>query len=48
MADLLDNEFVEACRRKAGKALPLEAIRAKLAAYPGALSDLISDEREER
>ena len=46
--DLLDTEFMESCRQKVGKAPSLEATREKLAAYAGALSDLIAKGRDER
>jgi len=46
--DLLDTEFMETCRQKAGKAPSLESVRGKLAAYSGSLSDLIAEERDER
>lgn len=46
--DLLDTEFIESCRRKSGNAPSLAAVREILAAYHGALSDLICEERDER
>jgi len=46
--DLLDTDFAEACRQKAGKAPSLEAVRQALSAYEGSLSDLICEERDER
>jgi predicted DNA-binding antitoxin AbrB/MazE fold protein len=46
--DLLDTEFMESCRQRSGKAPSLEAVRQKLAAYPGSLADLICEERNER
>ena len=48
VVDLLDTEFIDACRQKSGKAPSLEEVRTKLAIYPGSLSDLIREERNER
>lgn len=46
--DLLDTEFMESCRQRAGKAPSLEEVREKLAACPGSLADFICQERDER
>jgi predicted DNA-binding antitoxin AbrB/MazE fold protein len=46
--DLLDHEFMEECRRKQGKALPIEEIRRRLSAIPGSLADSIIQDREDR
>ena len=46
--DLLDTEYFEVCRHKAGKAPSLEEIRKTLGAFKGSLSDLICEERDER
>lgn len=46
--DLLDVEFTEACRKNAGKAPKLEAVRRSLSVYCGSISDLIVEERDER
>jgi len=48
VADLLDAEFMEACRQRAGHALPLDEIRSITSVFTGSLSDLICQERDER
>lgn len=46
--DLLDHEYMEECRRKAGSAPSLEEVRRRLSAYKGSLADDIIAEREDR
>lgn len=46
--DLLDKEFIEACRQRAGKAPSLEETRKILSVVKGSLADLIIEERDER
>jgi predicted DNA-binding antitoxin AbrB/MazE fold protein len=46
--DLLDVEFIDACRQRTGDAPSLEEVRKVLSAFEGSLSDLISQERDER
>jgi predicted DNA-binding antitoxin AbrB/MazE fold protein len=48
VASLLDADFIEACRHRAGKAPPWERVRAMLGAYRGLLAELICEEREDR
>ncbi len=48
IADLLDTDFVEACRSRVGKTLSLEEVRRTLSAFTGSLSDRICEEREEQ
>jgi predicted DNA-binding antitoxin AbrB/MazE fold protein len=48
VADLLDLEFFEACRKSAQAAPSLDEVHAILAAFPDSLSDRISAERDER
>jgi len=48
VADLLDFEFMESCRRKAGRAPSLEEVRKALSVVQGSLADRISEERDER
>jgi predicted DNA-binding antitoxin AbrB/MazE fold protein len=48
VGDLLDVEFVELCRRNAGRVPSLEEVRKLLSAFEGSLSDRISEERDER
>lgn len=45
---LLDSEFMDSCRERAGFAPALEEIRAVLSAFQGSLSDRISAERDDR
>lgn len=46
--DLLDREFMESCRERAGGAPSLEEVRKVLSAFKGSLADRISEERDER
>jgi len=46
--DLLDAEFIRSCRQNAGPAPSLEDSQKVLSAFKGSLSDLISEERDER
>ena len=48
VADLLDREFIESCCQKVGIAPSLEQVRKALSVIPGSVSDLISQERDER
>jgi predicted DNA-binding antitoxin AbrB/MazE fold protein len=48
VADLLDQEFVAACRRQANHAPSLEEVRHALSSVPGPLAEMIVAEREER
>jgi predicted DNA-binding antitoxin AbrB/MazE fold protein len=48
VADLLDLEYMEACRRDAGEAPTLEEARKALNAFKGSLADVICEERDER
>jgi len=48
IADLLDIEFMEECRKKAAQAPSLEEVRRILSAYKGSLSDLIIQDRDEQ
>lgn len=48
VADLLDAEFMESCRRRAGRAPSLEEMRQVLSAFQGSLADRIADERDDR
>ncbi len=48
VGDLLDVEFMESCRQKAGHAPSLEEVRKVLSAFKGSLADRISEERDER
>ncbi|MFL5330213.1 MAG: antitoxin family protein [Gemmataceae bacterium] len=45
--DLLDLEFMDSCRRKAGQAPSLEEVRQMMSVFTGSLSDRISEERDE-
>ena len=46
--DLLDAEFLEACRAGADPSVSLQAVRDVLAKIPGSLTDDIRAERDER
>ncbi len=46
--DLLDFEFMEACRQKVICPPSLEEVRQVLSAFRGSLADRISEERDER
>ena len=48
VADLLDVEFIESCRRNAQSAPSLDDIRKMLSTFDGSLSDRIAEERDER
>ncbi len=48
IADLLDTEYVEACRRRFKGAPSLEEVRQILGKYKGSLAELIIQERDER
>lgn len=48
LADLLDTEFIESCRRQAGPVPSLEEVRSALSTFKGSVSDLIAEERDER
>jgi predicted DNA-binding antitoxin AbrB/MazE fold protein len=48
VADMLDTEFIESCRQRAGCAPSLEDVRKLLSAFKGSLADRISEERDER
>lgn len=46
--DLLDHEYIRKCQQNAGPAPSLEEVRKALSAFKGSISDLISQERDER
>jgi predicted DNA-binding antitoxin AbrB/MazE fold protein len=46
--DLLDHEYMEECRRKAGHAPSIEEVRRLLSGIKGSLADDIIAEREDR
>ena len=46
--DLLDTAFVESCRQNGTQAPSLEESRKILSKFTGSLSDMISEERDER
>ena len=48
VADLLDFEFTESCRRHAGRAPSLEEVQKLLSVFQGSLADRVSEERDER
>jgi predicted DNA-binding antitoxin AbrB/MazE fold protein len=48
VGDLLDVEFIQSCRERAGHAPSLEQVRNVLSAFGGSLADRISEERDER
>jgi predicted DNA-binding antitoxin AbrB/MazE fold protein len=48
IADVLDIEYTEACRRRRGTAPSLEEVRRILSKFTGSLADRISEERDER
>lgn len=48
VADLLDTEYIERCRRNCGPVLSLEEVRKILGKFEGSLADLICEERDER
>jgi predicted DNA-binding antitoxin AbrB/MazE fold protein len=48
VSDLLDLEFVEACRRSAQQVPSLDEVKSLLSTFSGSLSDRISAERDER
>ena len=48
IADLLDPEFIETCRRNSAVVPSLEEVRRALSGFSGSVSDLICEEREER
>ena len=48
VADLLDLEFIKACRQNAQSAPSLDEVRKLLSTFDGSLSDRISEERDER
>lgn len=45
--DLLDAEFTESCRSRAGSAKSLIEVRQALSAFQGSLADRIAQERDE-
>ena len=47
VGDLLDVEFMESCRQRAGNAPSLDEVRKMLSAFDGSLADRISEERDE-
>ena len=48
IADSIDLEYTEACRRRRGTAPSLEEVRRILSKFTGSLADRISEERDER
>jgi len=46
--DLLDSEYIRSCRQKTESAPSLDEVREVLNAFKGSLSDMISEERDER
>jgi predicted DNA-binding antitoxin AbrB/MazE fold protein len=48
VGDMLDAEFVQSCRERAGHAPSLGEVREVLSAFTGSLADRISEERDER
>ena len=46
--DLLDSEFIAACRQTIGKAPNLATVRQELSGFHGSLAERISDERDDR
>jgi predicted DNA-binding antitoxin AbrB/MazE fold protein len=48
LRDLLDNQFIASCREHSEPAPSLEHVRQVLGTFQGSLSDLISEERDER
>ena len=48
VADLLDVEYTDACRQRAGQAPSLADTRTILGKFTGSLSNLICQERDER
>jgi hypothetical protein len=48
VADLLDADFGESCRRRTGHAPSLAEVRRILSGFNGSLADRISEERDER
>jgi hypothetical protein len=46
--DLLDVGYVEACRKTSASRPTLEELQRSLSVYHGSVSDLISEERDER
>jgi len=48
IADLLDHEFMQECRRNFGNALPIEEIQRRMSVIKESLSDSIIEEREDR
>lgn len=48
LADVLDHEFIAACRERSSHAPTLASVRDLLATYTGSLADLIIQDRDER
>ena len=48
VADLLDVEYAQSCRRREGQVPSLEEVRSMLSAFEGSLADRLSEERDER
>jgi predicted DNA-binding antitoxin AbrB/MazE fold protein len=46
--DLLDHEYIRKCKQNTRPAPSLEEVRKALSVYKGNISDLISEERDER
>jgi predicted DNA-binding antitoxin AbrB/MazE fold protein len=48
VADLLDTEYIEMCRRNSGPVPSFEEVRQILSKIEGSLADMICEERDER
>lgn len=48
LRDLLDNEFIASCREQSESSASLVNVQKVLGAFRGSLSELISEERNER
>ena len=48
VADLLDAEYTESCRRRRASAPSLADVQKMLSGFPGSLADRIGEERDER
>jgi hypothetical protein len=46
VADLLDTEYIEMCRRNSGPAPSLDDVRKILSKFEGSLADIIREERD--
>jgi predicted DNA-binding antitoxin AbrB/MazE fold protein len=46
--DLLDSDFIESCRNRAGAAPSLEQVQTVLSVFHGSLAERISEDRDER